>query len=218
MTSSTSLDQPQALSDRELLHNVTWEHYEQLLQQYENHSAPRLTYDRGTLEIMSPLPKHEVINHTIETIVEALAVEWDMEFVNFGSATFKSEELLRGFEPNTCFYFRRSEEMRSKERIDLRIDPAPELVIEIDITHSTLDKLSIYASLGVAEVWRYADDAITILILESNQYGSSEMSRVLPGLAAMAISEMIATSRTLGGPAWHRHLRAWAAQQQRPGY
>ena len=81
-----------------ILHDVSWESYEKLLADFANSSAPRLTYDRGTLEIMSPLPEHEEYNRALALLVEVVAEELDIDFRNLGSTTFKSDDLRRGFE------------------------------------------------------------------------------------------------------------------------
>jgi Uma2 family endonuclease len=87
-----------------LLHNVSWKTYECLLADFENSSAPRLAYDRGMLEIMSPLPEHEHRNRVLASLLEAIANEWGWDYVNLGSTTFKRQDTLRGFEPDSCFY------------------------------------------------------------------------------------------------------------------
>src|SRR5437899_2960095 len=159
---------------RVVLRKVSWETYEGLLAGQEDSSAPRFTYDRGTLEIMSPLPEHEEVNRALASLVENVAVEWRMSFRNLGSTTFKREDLGRGFEPDSCFYLQNAERMRGKARIDLTVDSPPDLVIEIDVTHSSLDKLPIYAALGVPEVWRSDGSGLAILVLEEGVYRERE--------------------------------------------
>src|SRR5262249_51872696 len=89
---------------RMILRNVSWETYERLLADHRDCSAPRFTYDRGTLEIMSPLPEHEESNRTLALLVEVVAEERELDIRNLGSTTFKREDLERGFEPDSCFY------------------------------------------------------------------------------------------------------------------
>src|SRR5438034_9472497 len=90
---------------RVIVHNVSWETYEGLIADFANQSSPRLTYDRGTLEIMTPLPDHERVKHIIEIIIEVVAEELELDVECLGSTTFKREDLKRGFEPDSCFYF-----------------------------------------------------------------------------------------------------------------
>src|SRR5579859_1343156 len=93
-----------APEQRVILHDVRWKTYEELLHDLESSSAPRLTYDRGTLEIMSPLPEHERYNRAIASVVDTAAMEWGFEIDALGSTTFRREDLERGFEPDSCFY------------------------------------------------------------------------------------------------------------------
>jgi Uma2 family endonuclease len=193
-----------------VLGNVSWEFYEGLLADHQESSAPRFTYDRGTLEIMSPLPEHEEDNRALASLVENVAVEWRMSFRNLGSTTFKREDLGRGFEPDSCFYLQNAERIRGKTRIDLTVDPPPDLVIEIDITHTSLDKLPIYAALGVPEVWRYSGNRLSILALEGGTYQEREESLALPRVTAAALTGLLRESQEMDPPDWILRVRDWA--------
>ena len=199
-----------------LLRNVSWETYEGLLADHRDSSAPRFAYDRGTLEIMSPLPEHEEINRALASLVENVAVEWRMSFRNLGSTTFRREDLGRGFEPDSCFYLQNAERIRGKARIDLTLDPPPDLVIEIDITHRTLDKLPIYAALGVPEVWRCDGSRLAIMILEGGAYQEREESLALQRVSAAALSKLLRESREMDPPDWILHVRDWARGLRNP--
>src|SRR5437868_1631488 len=94
----------EAGEQRIIVPNVSWATYESFLADLANQSSIRLTYDRGMLEIMSPLTEHERLKHIIELMIEILAEELDMELECFGSTTFKRKDLARGFEPDSCFY------------------------------------------------------------------------------------------------------------------
>src|SRR5438445_9498269 len=109
--------------ERIVLHDVAWETYKQLLVNYQDSSAPRFTYDRGVLEIMSPSSKHESTNHLIELTVEVLAEEMGIDVIALGSTTFSREDLQRGFEPDSCFYIENEARIRGKEEVDLKSDP-----------------------------------------------------------------------------------------------
>lgn len=195
-----------------VLHNVRWETYECLLTDFENSSAPRFTYDRGTLEIMSPLPEHEKYNRTIAQLVEVVAEEWDLDTENLGSTTFKREDLARGFEPDSCFYIQNAERISGRTRIDLSTDPPPDLVIEIDITHSSVDKFPIYAQMGVPEVWRYDGRQMEIFALEGGAYRRRDASLALPRLNQVTLARFVEESKSLKRPSWLRALREWARE------
>ena len=200
---------------RIILHNVSWETYERLLADLHDSSAPRLTYDRGTLEIMSPSSEHERYNRTIAQIVEELAVEMDIDIDNLGSTTFRREDIDRGFEPGTCFYVQNAHRVRGKRRIDLSVDPPPDLLIEIDITNTSLDKLPIFAEVGVREVWCFDGSRLTIYELASGKYLERDSSNVFTKVTAADINRFIRDSETAGRPEWVRSIRSWARDLQR---
>ena len=204
---ATVLNPPE---QRIVLRNVSWETYERLLADHMDSSSPRFTYDRGALEIMSPSPEHERVNRSIAMFVEVLAETMNLDWDNLGSTTFKREDLERGFEPDSCFYIQNAELIKGKDRIDLNIDPPPDLIIEIDITSESLNKLPIYAQLGIPEVWRYDGKRLIMLALKGNEYLECERSFAFPYLAASVISTFIEESKSLKRAAWLRSIREWA--------
>lgn len=197
---------------RVVLHNVSWETYERLLAEHADNSAPRFAYDRGELEIMSPNPEHERTNRRIAQLVLAVADEMGITAEDLGSTTFRREDLERGFEPDSCFYMRNEEAIRGKDRIDLTVDPPPDLVIEVDITSPSLDKPSIYARMGVPEVWRYDGRKVSILILGEEHYAETARSAALGPLTSEVLSRFIEESKTLERRAWIRKVREWARE------
>ena len=191
-----------------ILRGISWETYERLLADHGDRSVPRFAYDRGVLEAMSPSVEHEGLARTIAMIVSVVAEEREIDVFDAGSTTFKREDLERGFEPDGCFYIQNERRIRGKRRIDLTVDPPPDLVIEVDITSPSLDKLPIYAHIGVPEVWRHDGERLSIFRLEGGQYVEASASRVLPPLDADVLSEFVAASWTQGRTAWVRAVRA----------
>ena len=194
---------------RVILHNVSWDTYERLLADLHDCNAPRLTYDRGTLEIMSPSSEHERYNRTVAQIVEELAVEMDIHIDSLGSTTFRREDIDRGFEPDSCFYVQNAQAVRGKKRIDLAVDPPPDLIIEIDITSTSLDKFSIFAEVGVPEVWRFDGTHLTIHELALDKYLERDTSSVFNAIAAVDLNRLLNESETTSRPEWVRKLREW---------
>ena len=195
---------------RVVLHDVSWATYEHLLADHLDCSSPHFTYDRGTLEIISPSIEHEETNRSIATLVEIVTEEWGMDLRNLGSTTFKREDLQSGFEPDSCFYIQRIKSIKGKRKIDLATDPPPDLVIEIDLTSGSIHKLSIYAALGIPEVWRYVGNRLLILVLADQDYVEVDESRALPGLTGAVIVRFIEDNLTLERPAWMKGVREWA--------
>ena len=202
------------LEQRTLLRNIDWETYERILESHRNHSVPRFTYDRGRLEIISPSPEHEMLKDFAALLVNIVAGEMTIDLQGMGSTTFRREDLERGFEPDSCFYIQSVERIRGKTELDLRTDPPPDLVIEIDITSPSINKFPIFAQLGVPEVWRYDGKRWIILTLEGEGYVERDESAALQGLTVSVISRFIEEGRELRRPEWLRRVRSWAKQDR----
>ena len=194
---------------RIVLDNIPWETYESVLAAQRDRSVPRLTYDRGQLEIMSPSAEHERLKETVTLLINIVAEEMGINAEGFGSTTFRREDLARGFEPDACFYIASLGRIKGKTTLDLRLDPPPDLVIEIDMTSPSLDKFSIFAQMGVPEVWRYDGSAMQIYRLENAAYVKHTESTALLGVTEEMIGRFLDTSRTLERLAWVRQVRAW---------
>ena len=202
---SSSADQ------RVVLHDIDWETYESILEAHRDRSVPRFTYDRGRLEIMSPSPEHEQLKDIAAQLVNVVAEEMVLDLQGLGSTTFRREDLERGFEPDACFYIQNAARIRGKTELDLRTDPPPDLVIEID-TSPSINKFPIFAQLGVPEVWRYNGKRWIILVLEGGEYVEREESVALPGLTGSVITRFVEEGRTLRRPEWLRLVRSWTGQ------
>jgi Uma2 family endonuclease len=181
-----------------------------LLDERGDSRVPRLAYDRGDLEIMSPSSEHESIAYFVALLVAVLAEEMRVNAYGVGSTTYRRGDIGRGFEPDASFYIRNEERIRGKPRIDLSVDPPPDLVIEVDITSPTLDKFPIYARLGVHEVWRYDGTRATIFLLKEGEYVEAGESVALPSLTSDVLTLFVEESTSLGSTDWLRRVREWA--------
>ena len=197
-----------------IIEDVSWQTYEQLLADLADRSAPRLTYDCGTLEIMSPTPRHEELNRNLALIVTILAAALGLDVRNLGSATFRREDLGRGFEPDSCFYVEHEASVRGKARIDLSQDPPPDLVIEVDITSGSLDKFPIYRQIGVPEIWRYDGRRLTIHHRTDDEYQEGETSRAFRGVKADDLNKLLEESLSRPSTQWLRSVQDWADRQK----
>lgn len=196
-----------------ILQGVSWETYERLLTDFADSHAAYFAYDQGMLEIRVPSFTHEQLNRLIHDLFTAIAVEMHVEFLNAGSTTFKREGLRRGFEPDTCFYVQNVERVWGKTQLDLAVDPPPDVVVEIDITHPSLDKLPIYAAVGVPEIWRYNGQALTLLKLEDGTYQAQAESTALPGVGGQILSQLLEEGKVMKRTEWLRRVHAWALTQ-----
>ena len=195
-------------TQRILLSGIRWCTYEALLTDLGDSPATRLAYHRGLLENMVPSFSHEQLNRPLASIIEAFAMGMQLDFINAGSTTFKRADVERGFEPDSCFYVQHVDTIRGQTTIDLATDPPPDLVIEIDITHPSLDKLPIYAAIGVPEVWRSDGQQVVIYRLEAGIYIAANSSDVLPGITAHQVMSLLTLSSTMPHHAWFAAIQA----------
>jgi Uma2 family endonuclease len=143
----------------------------------------RVTYDRGNLELMSPSPVHEIYKRLFGRLLDVLAEELDVSFKACGSTTFRREDLDRGLEPDECFYLAGAARVRDWKTLDLASDPPPDLAIEIDITRSCLNRMGIYAALGVPELWQFDGETLQVYQLGTDgAYGPRPQSLAFPFL------------------------------------
>ena len=194
-----------------IFRNSSWATYQRLLLEREG-SRPRLAFDQGILEIMTTRLEHEKLVRLFEALINALALAFDTDFESTGEATYQRADLQRGFEPDGSYYLNNLQEIRSKKRLDLSIDPAPDLVIEVDLTSPSLDKQAIMAALGIKEIWHYQNDTVTILRLLGESYRLSDESGCFPGVSSKHLSTWIVAGQQSPRPVWLRQIQNEAAQ------
>lgn len=175
---------------RVLIDGVSWQTYSALVDESE-HASGRMSYDEGTLEIMCPAMPHESIKSLIGRMIERFTEIRRIDIRTSASTTFRRKDLKRGFEADESYYIQNAELIRGKHEIDLSIDPPPDLVVEVEITRSALNKLRMFASMGIPEVWRYDGKILSIGYLQSDRYTDSDVSHVLPGFPIALASELL---------------------------
>jgi Uma2 family endonuclease len=191
--------------------DVSWKTYLEIIEETPSRRNPKIFYNKGTLEIM-PLPEHDFIARLIDSIIDLLTDVSEIDYVNYGSSTQHNETSESGFEPDSSFYFgEKAKQMRYRERF-LENDPPPDLVFEVDITHSSLGKFPLLAEFGVQEIWHYADSEIQILKLENNEYLPIQTSSIFRNLAGEILDEFINTSKSLEKNEWRKLVRTWARE------
>lgn len=179
------------------LQDINWNEFEAILEELGEKRASRIAYSDGVLEIRMPLPKHEKAKVLIGDMVKILLEELDVDNECFGSSTFKRQDMARGIEPDDCFYIENSARMIGKNRVDLMVDPPPDLAIEVDVTSKT--GLDAYQALGVPELWRFEEGRLRISVLENGEYRDSSVSLHFPDWAiADLISEFVDIAQTEG--------------------
>ena len=192
---------------RVVLRGVSWQTFKALMADIGEDRSCRIAYDQGILEIMVPYEQHEEPKILISSFVEAVADELEIEIRQLGSLTLEREDLTRAVEPDTCFYIQNESQVRGKE-IKLPNVPPPDLVVESDYTHSSLNKFNIYAALGVPELWRYRKQSLQVYQLVDGEYQPTDKSLAFPFIPIVEIPGFIEQSKTIGQRASVRLFRA----------
>jgi Uma2 family endonuclease len=175
-----------------VLPNISWKTYEQILNEVGDSSSIRLTYDEGSLEIMSPSLPHDVYKGHIGRMIEMLAYELGIPMACLGSTTFKKKRLRKALEPDECYYVQNEARIRNKRKLDLKVDPAPDLAVEVDISYHAASRERIYAALGVLEIWLYDGRVLHALHRDENgDYEPATMSRAFPFLKVRDLERFI---------------------------
>ncbi|NCS76507.1 MAG: Uma2 family endonuclease [Microcystis aeruginosa K13-07] len=197
----------------EIIHlsGISWKTYETLLEEMSDRRL-RLTYNRGNLEIMAPSTGQERFKKVAGRFVETIAEELQIRIEPLGSTTFKRPQ-LSGAEPDECFYIDNIEAVRGKKRLDLNEDPAPDLVIEVDVTSSSQNRLQVYADLGVAEVWVYNGESLLIQQLQNGTYITSPTSQFFPNLPILEIAIFLQQAETVDYLELVKAFRNWVRSQ-----
>jgi Uma2 family endonuclease len=199
-----------------LLHEVSWAEYEDLLALLPDNPRFRLSYDRGTLQIMTLSPRHERLKSLFTPLLAVLTEELNLNLVGLGSTTFRRAEAARGLEPDDCYYIPHAEQMAGQDTIDLATDPPPDLVVEVDISHPSLNKFPIYASLRVPEVWRHDGNTLQFFRLTGERYTQTVESGLFPLLSAEVLAGFVQQGKEHGIIPMMRTFRDWVRAHRQP--
>lgn len=193
---------------RVLVEGIRWSEFGAIVEELGEHRHTRLAYSQGTLEIMSPSPEHERAKVILRDLIKVLLDELDMPWESLGSTTFRREDMAAGIEPDDCFYIQHQAMMVGKNRLDLTIDPPPDLVIEIDVTSATA--LQAYEALQVPEIWRYHNGTLDIYVWRGGHYTASASSLAFPHIPVVeGITQFVEMSQSRGTAAALRAFRHW---------
>ncbi len=198
-----------------ILDNVDWRMYSQLLRAFAERPGIRLTYDRGTLEIMSPLLAHDGDADFLGMLVRALAAGMKIPIKGSGSTTLRRRKKQKGLEPDRGFWIANEAAMRGKRHYSPKTDPPPDLAIEVDVTNSSLNRMSIYASLGVPEVWRLDGQTLTFHVLDAGRtFVSATNSKSFPGLTSADLMHFMGLRATVDETTIGDQFRTWVEQRE----
>jgi Uma2 family endonuclease len=199
-------------TQRVILSGVTWQTYKQLLAELGDRRTSRLTYTQGILEVIMPSDRHETHKKLLERMIETLTEELNLPAKSFGSTTLNREDLEKGAEPDSCYYIQNVSHIRGRT-INLATDPPPDLVVEVDISNPSSQRIEIYKQLGVPEIWRYSNSAVQIYHLQEGEYRSSDFSPTFSIASTAVINQFLQQAETEDDTTLIRSWRQWIQQQ-----
>jgi Uma2 family endonuclease len=209
---SASMEAVQLQAIRVVVRDLSWQTYEAILRDRSG-GGPRMAYDRGTLEFLSPSSRHERLNKIIARLLEAFCEELGIDIVGTRSTTFRSQLKERGLEPDESYYIQNESRIRGKD-IDLTLDPPPDLAIEIDLRRSALNKLSIYADLGIPEVWSHDGKKVVVHLLQpSGSFAVMERGAALPDFPLGDLPRFLEKIDSESDTGIVRAFRAWVREK-----
>jgi len=177
---------------------VSWDDYERLLEGIGDRPHFRVSYDCGRLEILSPSSRHEIYENIFNRLVDRFAEVREITVEMLGHTTWKKRALAKGLEADCCYFIKNADFVINNFGFDVELAPPPDVAVEIDVTNSSLKKLSIYAALSVPEVWRYDGRTVRIYELLGEKYVEIAGSRFLPGLTGSILGEYLELAKTRG--------------------
>ena len=199
-----------AINQKLILQGVGWDFYEEILKEFEDSNVLHFAYDDGFLEVEVPTLKHEKPKGLLADLVKFICLELQIDFVDAGQTTFRKKSKAKGVEPDTGFYIQNESKVRELLEIDLQKDPPPDLVIEVDVTSPSLDKMPIYAALGVPEVWLYKGERVEFYRLKGEECREIENSIALPILSGKQATEFLQAGLSESSSKWFQMVRDWA--------
>jgi Uma2 family endonuclease len=190
--------------------NVNWADYEAQLRIVGDRPI-RVIYDQGTMEVVMPSFGPEDEAYRLGRIIDTLTEELDLAVKAGRTTTHKRQDLDRGVEPDQCYWFAENAlRMAGKSRLDLAIDPPPDLAIEVDITRSSLERLPIFGSMGIPEIWRIAAGSLQFLHLQPDgTYQPRDSSLAFPNLSVAQLVPFLDQGRSGEDTTWVRLFRAF---------
>ena len=176
-------------------------------------SRPRILYLDGELQLMSPGPLHETLAELIGLFVVEVAYGLGVAFTSAGSTTYRDQPKEGGIEPDKSFYIATHPRLREKKKMDLSVDPPPDLVIEVVNTHPADNAVEVCRRFGVAEVWVCDEQSLRILRLgEEGSYSEFDTSRWFPTLTALEIHQWATRDEDPDSLTWLRAVRSWVEE------
>jgi Uma2 family endonuclease len=210
----TVIDRPMSRPDpqsrepqRFVFDEVSWSFYKRVCEEVEDRRV-FVTYYKGRLEIVTTSLLHEAVSRLLYSLLKAIAEETNTPIRSAGATTLEREDLAAAVAADESFYIGPNEQrMRNKKKIDLAVDPPPDLAIEVEITARLGVRKQIYRDIGVPEIWRYGDGGLTVLVRRGEQYEQVERSPTFPQLSPQELSGFVAAGLAQDETAWIKSFR-----------
>jgi Uma2 family endonuclease len=202
-------------TQRFTLYNVPWESYEAILEALGEQRV-YLTYNQGALELMSPSPAHEKFGSLLARFVHQYTLVLRIPIFSLAQTTWRRRDVERGLEADQCFYVQHEAAMRRKVKIDLTLDPPPDLAIEVDLSSSSVEKEAVYAGLRVPELWRFEDGELQVTTLQQGTYVRVGQSPALPGLPVHELMRFVDMRDDIGETEAIVAFTEWVEQTLKP--
>lgn len=195
---------------RKEVFGVSWDTYQAMLKSLGDFHL-RHFYDQGYLRLMSPLKSHDWIKRLISRFIESLAFDQQLPIQSVGSTTITSSAEERGFEADEAYYVASEKKVRGKIDFEPDVDPPPDLIIEVDVTSSSLDQLDLYSAMKVPEVWVHDGKQLVFLARgPRGKYAPAERSLAFPFLQPKDFDKFLKQHALMDETSLVRKFVEWA--------
>jgi Uma2 family endonuclease len=193
---------------------VSWDAYVTIGELFRDQPI-LMTYDHGDLEIMTVSLRHEGGKSLLSLLLTLLLMELEWDMLSGGSTTFRLRGAEGGMEPDACFWIQHEAAMRGKVEFDPESDPPPDLILEIEVSRTVLNRLAILARLKAPEVWRCRGHTIEVLLLNAEgSYDVSAQSRALPFLPVQQLVPFLQMHSQQGETRTLKAFVEWVRQER----
>lgn len=205
---------------RILLKKVNWIKFTEILNELGRDRTVHLTYDRGRLEMMTPLELHDRTQRLLDSLLIVIADESDETLHSLGSILLTQPNEGLAIQPFAAYYLDYPPKPITTRELDISQIAPPDLVIDVMLGDSSINRSAIFEAFQIPEVWCYRAQVtegavqgnLEILQYTSNGYISTQDSLAFPKLTIDRIHEFIAESDTLGLSKALTVLRSWAEE------
>lgn len=179
----------------------------------------RCDYDGVNLELMTLSPEHEQARNLLASLLSLLTQGMNIDIHDAGSMICRRQDLGQGFEPDVCYWIAHKAQVSGRKKIDLTRDPPPDLVLEIEISRSYLDRMAIAARLGILEVWCWDGKTLRFLLLRpSGKYSKTQRSRALPFLTVSELQPFLHPDVFQNKMTWMQMVMEWMREKKARGW